>query len=280
MSDSNPETLSNSGGKKAVIYHSTAYDASWEKAAIKQSCPIVGLTTDLACQKLAATMLKNHLLTEWKSDSGVIKGTKYVSACPNLPEEISPPELLVCKQVDNTLTIPQDIRQRWLQDPVRSGEWKKLIQKFQQLHGSPSESTAGAAAAPATPAVGTSGAVTSPPAADGQAADGEDLWKNVFEGEPRKLEDLVTKYGEPVATFAAPGSSGFQIKVTEGPKFWLYAPVAGTFDCLEFPILAHGAGNWLLDSKAEKALTDTPDKVHLAKFESDLHLCVLEAWVG
>ena len=115
------------------------------------------------------------------------------------------------------------------------------------------------------------------------AAEGADAnpWKHIFEGEPRTLTGLVAKYGETSSTISAPGSSGFVIKVVEGPKFFLCAPVAGTFDCNEGPVLSHGAGSWLLDTKAEKMLQDSPDKAHVAKFESDQHLCkylcILEA---
>ena len=45
------------------------------------------------------------------------------------------------------------------------------------------------------------------------------------------------------------------MKVVEGPKFFLAAPVAGGLDD-QTPVITHGAGTWLLDSKAEKMLKD------------------------
>ena len=198
----------------------------------------------------------------------MIKGARYVPDSPGLPDTVTPPDLLVCKEVEGKLTIPSDVRQKFLGDPLRSAEWKKLLKSFEKLHGS--ASTPPAAAAPSTPA-------TAPATPAGSPATDASPWKHIFEGEPRTLTDLVAKYGEPSSTISAPGSSGFVIKVVEGPKFFLCAPVAGTFDCNEGPVLSHGAGSWLLDTKAEKMLQDSPDKAHVAKFESDQHLCILEA---
>ncbi|CAK9066119.1 Uncharacterized protein SCF082_LOCUS33720, partial [Durusdinium trenchii] len=256
-----------SGGKHTIIYHATSYDAAWEKAAVQLSCPVIGLTMDLACHKLASKLLRSHLLEEWKRDSGMIKGARYVPDSPGLPDTVTPPDLLVCKEVEGKLTIPSDVRQKFLGDPLRSAEWKKLLKSFEKLHGTASTPPA---AAPSTPA-------TAPATPAGSPATDASPWKHIFEGEPRTLTDLVAKYGEPSSTISAPGSSGFVIKVVEGPKFFLCAPVAGTFDCNEGPVLSHGAGSWLLDTKAEKMLQDSPDKAHVAKFESDQHLCILEA---
>ncbi|CAK9048134.1 Uncharacterized protein SCF082_LOCUS26856 [Durusdinium trenchii] len=256
-----------SGGKHTIIYHATSYDAAWEKAAVQLSCPVIGLTMDLACHKLASKLLRSHLLEEWKRDSGMIKGARYVPDSPGLPDTVTPPDLLVCKEVEGKLTIPSDVRQKFLGDPLRSAEWKKLLKSFEKLHGTASTPPA---AAPSTPA-------TAPATPAGSPATDASPWKHIFEGEPRTLTDLVAKYGEPSSTISAPGSSGFVIKVVEGPKFFLCAPVAGTFDCNEGPVLSHGAGSWLLDTKAEKMLQDNPDKAHVAKFESDQHLCILEA---
>ncbi|CAK8992111.1 unnamed protein product [Durusdinium trenchii] len=254
-------------GKHTIIYHATSYDAAWEKAAVQLSCPVIGLTMDLACHKLASKLLCSHLLEEWKRDSGMIKGARCVPDSPSLPDTVTPPDLLACKEVEGKLTIPSDARQKFLGDPLRSAEWKKLLKSFEKLHGS--ASTAAAPATPAPPA-------TAPATPAGSPATDASPWKHIFEGEPRALTDLVAKYGEPSSTISAPGSSGFVIKVVEGPKFFLCAPVAGTFDCNEGPVLSHGAGSWLLDTKAEKMLQDSPDKAHVAKFESDQHLCILE----
>ncbi|CAK9061090.1 Uncharacterized protein SCF082_LOCUS32063, partial [Durusdinium trenchii] len=198
-----------SGGKHTIIYHATSYDAAWEKAAVQLSCPVIGLTMDLACHKLASKLLRSHLLEEWKRDSGMIKGARYVPDSPGLPDTVTPPDLLVCKEVEGKLTIPSDVRQKFLGDPLRSAEWKKLLKSFEKLHGTASTP----AAAPSTPA-------TAPATPAGSPATDASPWKHIFEGEPRTLTDLVAKYGEPSSTISAPGSSGFVIKVVEGPTFF------------------------------------------------------------
>lgn len=248
-----------------------------EKACVALSCPVWAVTTDLACRKLASKMIRNHLLEEWKGDTGLIKGTKFVPVPPHRPEEIPSPEFLVCKEQDGKLCIPVDIRQKWLQDPCRSAEWKKLLQQFEKVHGANGETRAVVTAVPSTPPPAHAATSTSPaPQALADQA-GEDPWSAIFEGEPRTLDDLVSKYGEPASTFSAPGSSGFVIKVVEGPKMFVCAPVAGAMDWEETPLLSHGAGAWLLDNKAEKMMKDNPEKVHVAEFTSDEVKCVLEA---
>ena len=65
---------------------------------------------------------------------------------------MTPPELLVLLQVEGKLAIPQEIRQKFLGDPVRSVEWKAILIKFDKIHG-PNGSTP-AAVAPVTPSGG------------------------------------------------------------------------------------------------------------------------------
>eukprot|EP00438_Fugacium_kawagutii_P012420 Skav215474 [mRNA] locus=scaffold1089:880060:886109:- [translate_table: standard] len=269
------------GEKKCIVFHSTSYDGALEKACVALSCPVWGVTTELACHKLASKLIRGHLLEEWKNDTGLIKGAKYVQVPPQRPEEVAAPEFLVCKEEDGKLIIPVDVRQKWLQDPCRSAEWKRLLQQFDKIHGAHAEVRAVVAPVPSTPPPAQGSATNSSPAPSGVTVeDNADPWKAIFEGEPRTLDDLVNKYGEPSATFSAPGSSGFVIKVVEGPKMFLCAPVAGAMDCNETPLLSHGAGTWLLDNKAEKMMKDNPDKVHVAEFTTDQCLCVLEAFGG
>ena len=139
----------------------------------------------------------------------MIEGARYVPDCPGLPDAMTPPALLARKEVERKLTIPSDVRQKFLGDPLRSAEWKKLLKSFEKLHGSTS-----AAPAPATPATPATKEPATSPAAEGADAN---PWKHIFEGEPRTLTDLVAKYGEPSSTNSAPGSSGFVIKIVEGP---------------------------------------------------------------
>jgi len=193
-----------------------------------------------------------HLLDEWKAGRPSWKnGPKFVpvgEAGDVVPPDVTPPELLVLLQVEGKLVIPQEIRQKFLGDPIRSVEWKAILKKFDKIHG-PNGSTP-AAVAPVTP---SGGSAVNPAGTPGGAAGDEDVWKNIFPDEPKTLEELISKY-EPSSTFSAPGGS-LVVKVVEGPKFFLAAPVAGALDD-QTPVITHGAGTWLLDSKAEKMLKD------------------------
>ena len=235
------------------------YDGALEKAAVRLGCPVVGATCDLGCHKLSSKLLRTHLLDEWKAGKPSWKnGPKFVATAEAgdvVPPEVTAPELLILLQVDGKLVIPQEIRQKYLGDPVRSVEWKAILKKFDKVHG-PNGSTPAKPAAPVTPSPSGGSAVTPPETPGGAAAEapgGEDVWKDIFPDEPKTLEELISKY-EPSSTFSAPGGA-LVVKVVEGPKFFLAAPVAGALDD-QTPVITHGAGTWLLDSKAEKMLKD------------------------
>ena len=243
-----------------------------------------------------------------------------------MPDAIEVPTLSVLKNVDGKLCIPSDVRQRWLQDPIRNFEWKKIVAKFDQHHGQvsslspPVGVSADAVVTSGSDAVVTSGSdavVTS--GSDAVVTSGSDL----FPDEPKTLEDMLKTYT--VASTFTLSEGGLVAKVVEGPKLFIAAPVAGAFDT-ESPLLCHGAGAWLLDEKAKKAMQEpilhcinlisskdifsdasnsnslmktfiitikdkylkvellcdvyvwqeSPIKVHVASFENDQALCVLE----
>eukprot|EP00435_Cladocopium_sp_Y103_P022300 s1179_g5.t1 len=255
------ETAQWLGGKVTVVYHSTSYDGCWEKAAVKLGCGVCAATADLGAHKLANKMVRSYLLNEWKSGSGLISGQKFVETASNMPDEIMTPEFLLCKMQGEQLVLPSDIRQKWLADPLRSKEWKKILSVFDRQHGVQSSSAAAAQPVPATPAA----------APEGQAAAGEDAvpvtegseaaavpggpWATIFADEPKTVEALTQKY-DVAATFATNGSSGLVLKVVEGPKLFLCAPLAGSLSWDENALVTHGAGQWLLDAKAAKLIED------------------------
>ena len=164
---------------------------------------------------------------------------------------------------------------------------------------------------------GSDAVVTS--GSDAVVTSGSDL----FPDEPKTLEAMLKTYT--VASTFTLSEGGLVAKVVEGPKLFIAAPVAGAFDT-ESPLLCHGAGAWLLDEKAKKAMQEpmlhcinlisskdifsdasnsnslmktfiitirdkylkveslcdvyvwqeSPIKVHVASFENDQALCVLE----
>lgn len=225
-----------------MIFHSTLYDGALERAGIEAQTPVFSITADLLCQKLASKMVRNKLLDDWKKGCGRSAefGVKFQSAAPSLPEITAVPDMLVCKVFDsNTLVIPTDIRQRFLQDPCRSKEWKAILAEFDKAHG---------------PHIA---ATTAPEVAATQAveASNESLqWSEVFVDSPKTVSDLESKF-QVAATFAL-SSGNLVAKIVEGPHIYICAPAAaGNFDTAT-PIFAHGGGSWLLDAKATKALQD------------------------
>ena len=76
--------------------------------------------------------MRSHLFDEWKNGTGLISGAKHVPTAA-MPAEIAAPSLSCLKVVDGRLTIPIDVRQRWLQDPIRNFEWKKFSQSSMRI---------------------------------------------------------------------------------------------------------------------------------------------------
>jgi len=265
--------------------------------------------------------MRSYLLDEWKNGSGLIAGSSYV-AVAQMPDAIEVPTLSVLKNVDGKLCIPSDVRQRWLQDPIRNFEWKKILGKFDQHHGQVSSlSPPVGVSADAVVTSGSDAVVTS--GSDAVVTSGSDLMPPEWADEPTTLEAMLRTYT--VASTFSLSEGGLVAKVVEGPKLFIAAPVAGAFDT-ESPLLCHGAGAWLLDEKAKKAMQEpilhcinlissrdifsdasnsnslmktfiitirdkylkveslcdvhvwqeSPIKVHVASFENDQALCVLE----
>ena len=228
------------------MFHSTAYDGALERAAINMGLSVFSVSAEAACQKLASKRVKTQLLDDWKQGTLKVPGPKYISAVPSLPSEAVVPELVVCKQVDGTLHIPVDIRQKYLTDPVRSAEWKKLLNAFDKSHG--------VVAPPPKPENVTMPSTNGSNGNDGVSDTGASTWSQIFTGEPRTLQDLEGQH-QVCASFALNGSGSLVFKVVEGPKLFICACTAGEFSASE-PLLCHGAGTWLLDNKAKKAVQD------------------------
>ena len=181
------------------------------------------------------------LLQSWKEGGAHVQGPKFQSNPTGLPDGavFDPASLAVCKLVEDSLIIPSDLRQKYLQDPLRSPEWKQILKKFDAAHGA---TAVPAASAPSASA----GSIENP------AENGEDAWATMFADDPKTVKELEEKF-QICSSFALPGNSALVCKVIEGPKLFVCAVTAGTFDT-EQPIILHGAGTWLLDNKAQAAM--------------------------
>ena len=188
---------------------------------------------------------------EWKDGTAPLgRLTPKYKPTPedDTPVEAEEPSLGICVKHDGALAIPPEIRSRYLQDPHRASEWKKLLREFDRKWAS-AEGTVQTTASSPTPA--TEPASTQP-ADDGQG-DGcsSGSWSDVFPGEPTNKAALHQKYGAGCHTFSL--DNNVTAVITEGPRLFVTSSGASHLK-KDSPILAFGAGTWLLDSKADAYL--------------------------
>ena len=143
------------------------------------------------------------------------------------------PTLHLCEIKDDLLQVPMSVRQQYLQDPVRSCEWKSLLKEFDRKW---TTETAEKESSNATQGE-----------SNGSGNQGF-KWGDVFPDEPNTKADLDSKYGTPAASFAI--NETLSACVVEGPCLFLVASGDVEFGTTE-PIVCYGAGVWLLDAKAE-----------------------------
>lgn len=272
--------------KATVVVNSTAYDGCLEKVCVGKGLPCVSQSEKQTHFTMSLKLTKSALLDQWKKGSGAMADRlpRYISE-PNaevMPSDPAEPTLTVCSMVDGTLCLPRNIRSEFLSDPIRSPEWRKILQEFDRCFGT-------SAPVPAGPSVTEAGGAGSgePEPAPQNATPGFD-WETAFD-EPRAAEQWHTKYDgliqgkfswcpELTAYIVGDGQSS---ESDAPPKFKLFieAHEAYTLPADE-AFLTYGAGTWLLDSKAESFLSENSEHGHKAvecKFQSDLVPVVLEA---
>lgn len=172
------------------------------------------------------------------------------------------PELHVCKVENDCLTIPSDLRAKYIACPIRAPEWRILLQRFDQSWGVggreqpvPRPSTQQPSSAqPSAAAAADAGA---PERGDGDEELGDESpppsWDSIFMDEPKTSEAFHQKYGAGAHKFAIDNNvAGI---VAEGPKLFMVASAEAEYET-DVPILCFGAGVWLLDQKAERFLND------------------------
>ncbi|CAK9104598.1 unnamed protein product, partial [Durusdinium trenchii] len=248
--------------KATVVVNSTAYDGCLEKVCVGKGLPCVSQSEKQTHFTMSLKLTKSALLDQWKKGSGAMADRlpRYISE-PNaevMPSDPAEPTLTVCSMVDGTLCLPRNIRSEFLSDPIRSPEWRKILQEFDRCFGT-------SAPVPAGPSVTEAGGAGSgePEPAPQNATPGFD-WETAFD-EPRAAEQWHTKYDGLI-----------QGKFSWCPELTAY--IAYTLPADE-AFLTYGAGTWLLDSKAESFLSENSEHGHKAvecKFQSDLVPVVLE----
>ena len=185
----------------------------------------------------------------WKAGNGAI-GKCLPKFKPNPVDEepiaLETPEFLICSVDDRKqLTVPGNIRAQWIADPIRSREWKVLLQAFDQKWSAPEPN--GTINGNSHSTQPTSPTKSADPV-DGTAAGDEFDWTKAFPGEPTTAQDLETKYGTAAHSFML--NTELQACIHEGPKLFLRGVADGEIDVDE-PALTFGAGTWVLHQKAK-----------------------------
>lgn len=167
------------------------------------------------------------------------------------PVEVTEPSLQLCKVNEGVLTVPQDLRGRYLSDPVRAPEWRRLLSEFDARWSS---TGSGASSTPAKqPVTGAGeGDTVVVEASTAPCSDAFD-WAAVYLGEPRKKEDMISTYGEGAHSFTINGT--LMGVIVEGPKLFLVSSGQTSLSG-DSPLLFFGAGSWLLDAKATSYAQD------------------------
>ena len=267
-----PTNLFAGGGdpKPVVLANATFYDGFVEKV-----CMDMGITCCSQSEKQAnfatgLSLVKDHLLDLWKRREGVMekKTPRYQADPPQheMPLDPSEPELKLCSLLEGVLVLPRDIRTEFMSDPVRSPEWRKIVQEFDRCFGSH---------APATPAAAASGTE------EAAAAGGSDFnWSTVFPSEVREKAAWHEKYDAQIKGKCqwCPQLTAYLVdpgKTPEGQpiKYMLFVEASEDYTAFaDDAFLSYGAGSWLLDSKVDSYLEENQHgyKGVMCKFTSDL----------
>lgn len=222
-------------------------------------------------------LVKDFLLECWKKGERPLdrKTPRYCANPPahELPVEPNEPTLQLCSLVDGCLVLPRDVRTEFLTDPVRSPEWRQVVQEFDRCF---------AVAAPAA-------AATAPPAAGGpEAAPGAPAfdWSQHFANEPGTKSAFQEKYSAKIkgkcqwcpqltAYLVDPGDSN----EADAVKYMLFVEASEAYTIpVDEAFLTYGAGSWLLDAKVDTYLEENASgyKGVLCKFTSDTQPVVFE----
>lgn len=194
----------------------------------------------------------------------------------DLPKAVTMPALKCCQVVGDKLIIPNDIRKTYLSDPVFSPEWREMLTAFDKAWSTAiGEPSAGPSPVKQQKEEEGDGAAKVEAPAGVKIAEGAE-WATVFPGDPVTVEELTKKYSEGITELVG-SVPGLVLMVTPGPCLFLAAPKDAVH--LEFaaqPIIAHGAGSWLLGEKGKKFLVSSPGKGHPCAWTSDNVPVVLE----
>lgn len=280
------------GPRAFIVHNATSYDGWLEKALVIQpqhglaNKPIACISWVLNPDVLAFVQrtLVSNLVEQWKADKGPLAAHRMEKFKPWDPaaalEEQQLPSLSVCKIIDSKLVLPQEVRRRFLRDPVRSNQWREILGKFDAAYTAAAETTpvTTVVAAPVVPSASTEtpdepsqGALAAPQPAP------IDMY-SWFPGEPKTLDILKTRYGNNCQFdhLANDKVYFFLVEDSDVKKLFLVAKEPFQMEKLTEYLLGHGAGVWLQSNKATQWFQDNPDKSFVVDWAHDEVQCVLD----
>lgn len=284
-----------------VVHNAPCYDACLERCLCVQPTsqnlvdkPICTASWTFSTEILAFMQknIINCLVEQWKAGKGPLHITPHDTHKPwneaiaALENSAETPTFSICRLIDLKLVLPQEVRERFLRDPVRSNEWREVLGKFDAAYsGSPGAQPAATAVVAAAEAPGPE------PAARGFVAPvnvgSPESMYSWFPGEPKTFELVKAQYPNNLSFDHGNGKCFFVLVETpvEGEqdvtvkKLFLVGKETVTLGGLDDAagyFLGHASGTWYQAAKAVKFVKDNPGKGFVADWNTDEVLCVLE----
>jgi hypothetical protein len=182
-------------------------------------------------------------LQAWKKEAGPIgRGSEKYLPDPrpeDMPKSSAQPEFKVLRYdtTSGLLSIPIDVRRRYLEDPLRSPEWRDVLGKFDRIYN-----------VPATRLQRAPSAAEPQPINEG----------GPFKDEPLAIAALETKYPKTVVSFDLGNMPCFVTIVDDAGNFKCFI-VCKDQEChvdRRAYLFSHGVGSWLQDEKASKFMKE------------------------
>ena len=218
----------------------------------------------LACKaRLLSIFLKDWKLKEEKYIVGEV--VRYSHEIPEMVKkeiggESAPPKLHLCKWVaeagrDN-LSLPDEIRKRWVDHPVYGEQWRNALKAFTKATKS---LLAGTGQVP----------LPADTADDEACAADEGDWAMMSEGDIRAQHDIEKEFATEFPNIV--------FLVARSKKLFAVARGGAGTIAPDKNVFHHGVGDWTKPPNAEKLLTkDSEDKCQTFNISSDSEHCVLE----
>ena len=179
---------------------------------------------------------------------------KNQPASEDLPRSNEAPNLKICQMSGNQLILPRDVRHLFLQCPLFGPDGRSFLQEFDSQWGTPAAATPerGSTGQPGTPSPSPQNVCSE------MKVESDFNWEGSFTNEPKTMEEIKSKFGGDVTEMVGPDPN-ITLLLAPGPILYAVAKEAVTLQG-NTPIIAHGAGVWLLGDKASAFKTSNPNR--------------------